>query len=98
MQEKGQAQISGDVDGDTEVLTRGGGVAVVAELTGSTQSRDNATFTWNHADSGWRETSCKRHGQNKQSDGLEGRQNEVPMTMCCYGDVVLFIKNRMKYF
>ncbi len=32
-------------------------------------------------------------GKNKQSDGMEGRQNETFMAICCYGDVRLFVKN-----
>ncbi len=52
-------------------------------------------FTWNQADGG-------RHlvngtGKNKQSNRMEGRQNKTPMMTCCYGDVVLFTKNGIKY-
>ncbi len=36
-------------------------------------------------------------GKNKQSDGMEGQQNETPMMMCCCGYVVLFTKNETNY-
>ncbi len=35
-------------------------------------------------------------GIKKQSSGEEGQESETFMTMCCYGDVVLFSKNRPK--
>ncbi len=40
----------------------------------------------------------RRHlmGKNKQSDGVkDGKMKDV--TMCCYSDVILFTKNRIKY-
>ena len=39
-------------------------------------------------------TPSGRHG--KQSDRMAGQQSETCMTICCYGDVVLFTNNGIK--
>ncbi len=36
-------------------------------------------------------------GKNKQSNAMGGWQKKTLMAMCCYGDVVLFTKNEIKY-
>ncbi len=58
----------------------------------------HAALTWNQADSR-RQTQETPHEQRgkKQFDRMEGWQNETRMTMCCYGDVILFAKNGIKH-
>ncbi len=44
-----------------------------------------------------RSHGVRRRAEETKFDGMWGRQNETCMAVCCYGDVVLFAKNGIRY-